>query len=176
MSAVIYCCSICTCSQFLIKYLGRYKLTLVYYYFPFPAMSLRSQGNATGCFIVSQAGAFSRRNGESWLQFVCCLIEHLPLAVGISFEKWKPSTDHSPHSRRLPDSTSLCFCAVLFSTSAGLVMGEVFFMGSKSKKKCSHPGHSHWSQRSDTETVMQRSSVMGALSQGLGIQWREGDF
>lgn len=73
MSAVIYCCSICTCSQFLIKYLGRYKLTLVYYYFPFPAMSLRSQGNATGYFIVSQAGAFSRRNGESWLQFVCRL-------------------------------------------------------------------------------------------------------
>lgn len=51
-------------------------------------------------------------------------------------------------------------------------------MGSKSKEKCSHPGHSHWSQRSDghTETVMQRSNVMGALNQGLGIQWREGDF
>lgn len=28
-------------------------------------------------------------------------------------------------------------------------MGEEFFMGSKSKEKCSHPGHSHGSQRSD---------------------------
>lgn len=81
-------------------------------------------------------------------------------------------------SGRLPYSTGLCFCALLFSASAGLVMGEVFFMGSESKEKCSHPGHSHWSQRSDSrkETVMQRSSVMGALSQGLEIQWREGDF
>lgn len=81
-------------------------------------------------------------------------------------------------SRCLPYSTGLCFCALLFRASAGLVMGEVFFMGSKSKEKCSHPGHSHWSQRSysGTETVMQRSSVMGVLSQGLAIQWREGDF
>lgn len=106
----------------------------------------------------------------------CSLCAVWALAFGHGDFFWEVKTVYrslaSFVSRHLPYSIGLCFCALSFSASAGLVMGEVFFMGSKSKEKCSHPGHSRWSQRSDSrmEIVMQRSSVMGALSQGLEIQ------
>lgn len=140
--------------QFLIKYLGGYKPTLLY-------LSLSAQCSSDfremlqGALMYPRLGLLAAR--ESGLQFACPY-EYLLLAMGISFEKWKLCADHLPHLALAaclpaPACVSVRCCSV---QQRIIVMGEVFCVGSKSKEKWNLPGHSYWSQRWDshTETIM----------------------